>query len=115
MTSITQVAQAMRTVLTDYAKTSGRKTGFVRRRSKMGGAEFAQTLCFGWLSNPDATLEELAQTAATMGVKISAQGLDQRFTETGATFLKGVLDEAVRQLVQGKAVVLPILKRFREV
>lgn len=112
MTSIMQVAQAMRTVMTDYAKTTGRETGFVRRTSKMGGAEFAQTLSFGWLSNPDATLEELAQTAATIGVKISAQGIDQRFTETGATFLKEVLDEAVRQLVQGEAVVLPILKRF---
>lgn len=115
MTSITQVAQAMRSVLTDYAEKAGRESGFVQRASKMGGAEFAQTLSFGWLSNPEATLEELAQTAATIGVKISAQGLDQRFTEAGATFLKEVLDEAVRQLIQGKAVVLPILERFSAV
>lgn len=112
MTSITQVAEAMRTVLTDYAEKAGRDSGFVQRESKMGGAEFAQTLSLGWLSNPEATLEELAQTAATIGVKISAQGLDQRFTQSGATFLKQVLDEAVRQLIQGKAVVLPILERF---
>ena len=115
MTSITQVAQAMRRVLTDYADKVGRETGFVKRASKMGGAEFAQTLSFGWLSNPGATLEELAQTAATIGVKISAQGLDQRFTESGATFLKEVLGEAVTQLIQGKAAVLPILKRFSAV
>ena len=47
MTSITQVAQAMRNVLTDYADKAGRETGFVKRASKMGGAEFAQTLSFG--------------------------------------------------------------------
>ena len=115
MTSITQVAQTMRSVLTDYANKTGRETGFVKRSSKMGGAEFVQTLSFGWLSNPGATLEELAQTAASIGVKISAQGLDQRFTEAGATFLKGVLGEAVSQLIHGKAPVLPVLRRFSAV
>ena len=81
----------------------------------MGGAEFAQTLSFGWLSNPAATLEELAQTAATIGVKISAQGLDQRFTESGARLLKRILDQAVTQLIQGETPALPILKRFSAV
>ena len=81
----------------------------------MGGAEFVQTLSFGWLSNPEATLEELAQTAATVGVEISAQGLDQRFTESGAKLLRKVLDAAVTQLICGKATAIPILKRFSAV
>jgi hypothetical protein len=115
LTSITQVAQAMQTVFTEYADKAGRETGFVKRESKMGGAEFAQTLSFGWLSNPAATLEELAQTAATIGVKISAQGLDQRFTEEGARLLKRILDQAVTQLIQGETPGLPILKRFSAV
>jgi hypothetical protein len=41
---------------------------------------FNQTLVFGFLANPQATLEELTQTAATLGVEISPQALDQRFT-----------------------------------
>jgi hypothetical protein len=101
--------------MTGYAKKIERETGFVERASKMGGAEFVQTLSFGWLSNPEATLEELAQTAATVGVAISAQGLDQRFTESGAKLLKKVLDAAVRQLIGGKATAVPILKRFSAV
>lgn len=115
MASITEVASAMRNILTEYAERVERGTGFVERASKMGGAEFVQTLSFGWLSNPDATLEELAQAAATIGVKISAQGLDQRFTESGARLLKKVLDEAVTQLFRGEAPALPILKRFSAV
>jgi hypothetical protein len=67
----------MRRILSEEAGKAGRTTGFVQRKSKMGGAEFVQTLVFGWMSNPQATLEELAQTAASVGVEITAQGLDQ--------------------------------------
>ena len=115
MASITQVARAMQSILAEYAEKVERETGFVERASKMGGAEFVQTLSIGWLSNPDATLEELAQTAATIGVRISAQGLDQRFTESGAKLLKKVLDEAVTRLIGGEGPALPILKRFSAV
>jgi hypothetical protein len=115
MASIAQVAAAMQSIMTEYAKKVERETGFVERASKMGGAEFVQTLSLGWLSNPEATLEELAQAAATIGVRISAQGLDQRFTESGAKLLKKVLDEAVTQLIRGEASALPILKRFTAV
>ena len=78
----------------------------------MGGAAFVQTLVFGWMSNPQATLEELAQTAASVGVDITAQGLDQRFTEAGAACLKRVLEQAVTQLVQGETPEISFLKRF---
>ena len=77
MTSIKQVSQIMQRILGEQADQAGRTSGFVQRKSKMGGAEFVQTLVFGWMSNPQATLEELAQTAAGVGVEISAQGLDQ--------------------------------------
>ncbi len=115
MASIPQVATALQRIMTEYAKKVERETGFVERASKMGGAEFVKTLSFGWLSNPEATLEELAQTAATVGVEISAQGLDQRFTESGAKLLRKVLDAAVTQLVDGKATAIPIMKRFSAV
>ena len=78
MASIPPVADAVRTVLTTEANRLARESGFVQRDSKLGGAKFAQTLVFGWLANPAATLEELAQTAATLGVAITPQGLDQR-------------------------------------
>ena len=115
MTSIMQIAEIMRRIMTETADKAGKETGFAKRESKMGGAEFTQTLALGWLSNPEATLEELAQTAATVGVRISPQGLDQRFTQAGTACLKSVLDEAVKQLVQGEITDLPILRRFSAV
>ena len=84
MASIAQVSQAMQTVLTTVADTAAHTTGFVQRVSKLTGARFTQTLVLGFLSNPQATREELAQTAATRGRTISQQGRDQRMTESGA-------------------------------
>jgi len=61
MTTIPRISEAMQTVLTTTADNAAHETGFVQRESKMGGASFARTLVFGWLENPQATLEELRQ------------------------------------------------------
>ncbi len=113
MDSITQVAEEMQTVLSVEADQIAQESGFVQRQSKLGGAEFAQTLTFGWLSNPQATLEELTQTSASLGVAITPQGLDQRFTPAAAACLKGVLEAAVKRVVcASRPAALPILQRF---
>jgi hypothetical protein len=71
-----------------------------------------QTLAFGWLHNPKATLEELAQVAGHLGVRISPQGLDQRFGPEAAALLEQVLHEAVLRVVSSDPVAVPVLRRF---
>lgn len=115
MTTIPQVAEAMQMVLTDVADQAARATKFVQRKSKMGGAAFAQTLTLGWLENPEATLEELCQTAAAVGVVITPQGLDQRFSESAAQCLRKVLEAAVDKIIATKPVTIPLLQRFNGV
>lgn len=110
--TIPDVAQALHGVLTDTADRAARDTQFVRRRSKLTGAAFVQTLTFGWLANPQATLEELCQTAATLGVDISPQGLDQRFTPQAAACLQTVLEAAVTRVLAADPVAVPLLQRF---
>src|SRR6266545_3771028 len=112
MNSIPQVAKALRTVLSRVANRAARTTGCVRRRSKLSGAKFVQTLVFGWLANPEATYEELAQTAATVGVKVTAQGVEQRFSEAAAQCVERVLQAAMRQGIAAAPVAIPLLQRF---
>jgi Transposase DDE domain len=112
MSIVTQVAQAMQDVLTETAEQAGRASGFVQRASKLNGAVFAQTLTFGWMANPEASLDELTQTAAQCGVTISPQGLDQRFTAAAAECLKQVLEAAVARVVRSEPAALPLLERF---
>jgi hypothetical protein len=106
------VVRELQSVFCGTADRLARQTGFVRRQSKLDGSCFAQTLTFGWLHNPDATLEELAQTASSLGVAISAQGLDQRFGRRAAVFLKRLLQEAVLRVVSTEPVAIPLLQRF---
>ena len=63
MAAIPQVAKVLRTVLTRVVNRAAHATPCVRRRSKLSGAKFVQTLVFGWLANPEATYAELAHPA----------------------------------------------------
>ena len=90
MTTVSQLAQTLQTVFTTTADAAARATGLVQRRSKLTGAAFVQALVFGWLAHPHASIAALAQAAAVIGVAISPQGVDQRFSEAVAAFLGGV-------------------------
>jgi len=115
MLSIGEVAQHMETLLEPVAARLAHEAGWVRRRSKLTGPRFVQTLVLGWLRAPQASLEALCQTAASLGVAISPQGLDQRFGRAAADYLKGVLDAAVEAVLATEPVAIPLLSRFTAV
>jgi len=112
---VVQVADAMHRVLEEEANDLARQTGFVKRQRKLSGATFAQATVFGWLADPEATGSDLSQAAAAVGVEISVQGLDQRFTQEAAEFLQQVLEAGVREVIQAEPVPIPILQRFNGV
>lgn len=115
MWTIAQVSTALQTLLTTTANTLAHETTFVQRTSKLTGASFVQALLFGWLNNPQATLQQLAQMAGTVGVSISPQGLEQRFTPTAAQFLQRVVEAALGSVVAGDPVAIPLVHRFQGV
>ena len=96
MDILTRIADAMQGVLMETADIIAFETEFVKRQWKMTGSKFAQMLVFGWLDNPDATLDQLTQTGIDIGLEISPQGLDQRFSQEGARCLHRVLEEAIK-------------------
>jgi hypothetical protein len=110
--TVPEVAQALDSVLTTVADDAAQTTKFVQRQSKLTGAAFVQTLTLGWLAKPEATLEELAQTAATRGVRITAQGLDKRFTPRAAACVREVLEAAITRMLVANPVAIPLLQRF---
>jgi len=115
MTTVPQLCQTLQSVLGADAERSGRESGFVQRYSKMNGANFTQTLVFGWLADPQASLETLCGTALAVGRDITPQGLDARFSEQAANCLRGVLEQATRQIVSADPLAIPILQRFSAV
>jgi hypothetical protein len=115
MDILSRVAESMQTILTTVADKIALKTGFIKRLRKLSGSLFVQTLVFGWLSNQDSTLDELAQTAATLGLSITPQALDKRFTPQAADCLKKVLESSVETLITVDSQAIPIMQRFNGV
>jgi hypothetical protein len=75
---IDQLCQHLQKLLIEDANQIGRESGFIQRQRKLTGTSFAQALVFGGLANPQASLEELCQSARICGVDISPQGLQER-------------------------------------
>src|ERR1051326_5794890 len=109
---IPDVVTALIDVFTEVADRAALDSGFVRRQSKLNGQTFVQALTFGWLHNPDATLDELSHTTTTLGVTITPQGLDKRFGPRSATCLRQVLQSAVGRVIAADPATTDILRRF---
>lgn len=112
MTSIADLVPTLQTLLTTTADQAGRDSGLIQRVRAFTGATFVQTLVFAWLGNPDATLANLAQTAATLGVRITGQGIADRFSFASAACLAQVLTAAIAQTVVATPTDLALLNRF---
>lgn len=115
MGTIPQVAAALQWVLTAVADEAARATGFVVRQRQVTGARFVQALVFGWLANAQATLNDLTQTAGLVGLSISPQGLEQRFTASAAACVRQVLEAAISTVIDHQGRVPALLERFTAV
>ena len=51
MNIISSVAEAMQTIFTSVADKAAKTSGFIKRKRKLTGSKFVQTLVFSWLAN----------------------------------------------------------------
>lgn len=116
MTNIAQVSTALQNVLGSQADALAQQKEFVRRKVKVTGSNFAQTLVFGFLNNPKMSYREMQQAAGLSNLEISGQGLEQRFNEASANFMKALLENAVQQMISSSCDVdLDLLNRFSKI
>lgn len=100
-TNIDELCDILQKLLIEDARRLGRESGFIQRERKFDGASFAQSLLFGWQANPQASLEDLCQSASVCGVTISPQGLQERLNSPQANqFLHQLLLQGLSYLVQ---------------
>jgi hypothetical protein len=103
-TSIDELCHILQHLLIDDANRVGRESGFIQRQRKFDGASFVQSLVFGWQANPQASLEDLCQSASVCGVQISPQGLQERLNSPQANeFLHQLLLQGITYLVQAQS------------
>lgn len=116
MSSITQVSESMQRILQQRAKEVERQTGFVQRASaQFDGPSFAHTTVLTWMHNADASYTQVRHTAASLGVQVSNQALEQRFSAASARLLHTLLQEAVAEVISSEARAPELLSRFNGV
>jgi hypothetical protein len=91
-------SKALRNLLETSSHELARETGFVQRSSKMSGPVFVETRVLGHLQEPAASLNELIQVSAGLGVTITQPGLNARINEEAVALLRGIFEGGLKQL-----------------
>ena len=114
MSNLHRAAAQLQELLTAAAEQAAWETGACQRTSPLSGATLVQTLVLGYLADPQAALEDLAQTAALLGHPVTPQALDQRFSRALAACLERLLGQAAGR-VAGAPATAAVLRKFTAV
>jgi hypothetical protein len=96
----------------DSVNQIARQTKFVQRQSKLDGLNFLQALVFGFIENPEGSLNHMAQVCLDLDVEITPQGIDERINEHSVAFLEGMFSQAMETFKNNQPVPLEVLQQF---
>ena len=109
-TTVATLTTALHCLFTTTAEQLGRLTGWLQRQRQLTAADFAQTLVFGWIDDPHASLESFAGR-----LDLSPQALHQRCTPAAQDFLRALLAQAVQHIQAARRTTFTLLRRFTAV
>lgn len=116
MATITQVVETFQKVFGEQVEDLARKSGFIQRQVTLTGSGFVQAMVLSFQGNRSPSYSEISQSASSLGMPMSAQGIEQRLNAHCAQFMKAVLEMALKEKVSGIAQsAFPILRRFNGV
>ena len=97
MSDSTQSALSMLTEFfaTDTIEQTARRTGFVKRTSKITGKLFLALITFGLWSDAKTTLAQLAAKVSQLGTQqsVTAEALHQRMNKRAVAFLQALIED----------------------
>jgi hypothetical protein len=108
MTTITELSQSLQALLGEKANELAKSSGFIQRQRQVTGAGFAQALILGGIAEPNASRKQIHQQALEAGMKLSVQGLDQRFSAKAGDFMQALLTAALNDVVQSRVQRVPL-------
>jgi hypothetical protein len=112
---LAKVGAALQQLFGDVAQTAADESGVIQRTRKFTGLSLARTFVLGFLQNPKASDEKLAQMAAQCGADVTAQAIEQRHTPQLVAFLQKLFCAATKILVGSDKALAPLLERFTSV
>jgi len=116
MATITQVAESIQKVFGEQIEVFARQSGFIKRKVTVTGSGFVQTLVQAFQATRSASYSEISQSACSLGMPMSAQGMEQRMNKNSAQFMKLVLEFALKEKMKGVTQsAFPLLEKFNGV
>jgi hypothetical protein len=115
MSIIRAVGETLQSVLGTSLDRLGRQTGVIRRLRKFSGAALVKTLVLTLMKTPGARPVDYAATAARLGVFVTPEAVEHRFTPAPTGFLRKALEQALEGVVRAKPVLTPLLRKFTSV
>jgi len=89
-----------------------RQTKFVQRNSPLNGLNYLKIGVFGFLENPGASLNDLAQVSLDLGIKVTPQGMDERINPFSVAFMRSMFHQAIEVFKSQIPLALPALQLF---
>lgn len=112
MTTLETLATPLQALFGPEADQIARECRFIQRQRVLAGSSFLQTCVFTWIRHPDATLEQLVATAASLGLDLAVSSLDERLDRPAAEFFRLMLQRCLQVAFAPCPRPLPLLERF---
>jgi len=112
---LAKVGGALQRLFGEIAQNAARESGVIQRRRKFNPVSLARTFVLGFLQDPEASDEKLAQMAVQCGAAVTPQAIDQRHTPKLVDFLERLFRGATKLVVGSDKALAPILERFTSV
>ena len=117
MSILQQVCDKMQEILRSLPDAAAVESGMLQRRRKLTGNVLAEILVLGWLEHPEASYQQLTETASFLGISVSRQAIEQRLTPETAEMLKITLKAAIAHTIEvaSDSQEFPLLQQFNGV
>lgn len=112
---IAKVGAVLQRLLGPCAADTAAESGVIVRQRKFTSQSLARTFVLGFLQNPDASDEQLAQMAVQCGADVTPQAVAQRHSPKLVQFLQGLFRRASQMAFGTQRSLAPLLERFRSV
>ncbi len=112
---LAKVGNALQHLFGEIAQTAAQQSGVIQRTRKFNPVSLARTFVLGFLQDPTASDEQLAQMAVQCGAAVTPQAIEQRHTPRLVDFLERLFRGATKLIVGSDQALAPILERFTNV
>lgn len=115
MDILARAGAALQRLFGPLAEEAAQVSQVIVRRRKFTGLSLARAFVLGFLRDPEASDETLAQCAAQAGAAVTPQAVEQRHTPKLVRFLKELFCRATQVVLAADQALAPLLERFAAV